>query len=212
MNAPERFAAALNVCPLVAILRGLPPDDAAAVGQALVAAGWTLIEVPLNSPAPLRSIEILSRLLPGAMIGAGTVLAPELVADVHAAGGRLIVAPNLNAGVVHEALRLGMACLPGVFTATEAFAALAAGATGVKLFPAEALPPAAVKALRAVLPPGALLLPVGGITTANIESYLEAGASGFGIGSALYRPGLSAAQVGQNALDFKAARSGSIRA
>jgi 2-dehydro-3-deoxyphosphogalactonate aldolase len=203
---------ALTACPLVAILRGLQPAEAPAIGQALVDAGWKLIEVPLNSPEPLKSIAVLADAHPDAVVGAGTVLAPQQVRDVHAAGGRMVVSPNFNAGVVHEAARLGMICLPGVLTATEAFAALDAGATGLKLFPAEMIPPAAVKALRAVLPREALLLPVGGITTANMAAYRAAGANGFGIGSALYTPGMAADQVKRNALDFMAASAGTMRA
>jgi 2-dehydro-3-deoxyphosphogalactonate aldolase len=154
----------------------------------------------------------LAQAFPQALVGAGTVLEPGQVAQVHAAGGRLIVAPNFHPGVVAEALRLGMACLPGVFTATEAFAALDAGATGLKLFPAEMIPPAGVKALRAVLPARALLLPVGGITAGNMAAYRAAGADGFGIGSALYRPGMSAADVERQARDFMAAAAGTMRA
>jgi 2-dehydro-3-deoxyphosphogalactonate aldolase len=208
----SKFAAALAACPLVAILRGLRPAEAQPIGAALVACGWRLLEVPLNSPEPLQSIRILAAAFPDALVGAGTVLQPEQVGQVHAAGGRLVVAPNFHPEVVREAVRLGMVCLPGVLTATEAFAALAAGATGVKLFPCEMIPPAAVKALRAVLPGNALLLPVGGITMANMGDYRAAGANGFGIGSALYKPGLDAAQVGQTALDFMAAWAGAMRA
>src|SRR5690606_33110254 len=134
-------------------------QDALAVGTTLVDAGWTLLEVPLNSPEPLRSIETLARAFPQAIIGAGTVLTPQDVHAVHAAGGRLIVAPNFDARVMREAVRLGLPCVPGVATASEAFAALAEGAAALKLFPAEMIPPAAVKALRAVLPPTAALLP-----------------------------------------------------
>lgn len=211
MNTPD-FKAALAACPLVAILRGLRPAEAPAVGQALVDAGWRLIEVPLNSPDPLDSISRLAQAHPDCLVGAGTVLTARQVNEVHDAGGRMIVAPNFNAEVVSEAVRLRMACLPGVLTATEAFAALHAGATGLKLFPCEMIPPAAVKALRAVLPADALLLPVGGITAANMAAYLGAGASGFGIGSALYRPGTDAAGVKRAALDFRAACAGTIRA
>jgi 2-dehydro-3-deoxyphosphogalactonate aldolase len=213
MTTPsQQFSAALAACPLVAILRGLTPAEAPAIGAALVDSGWKLIEVPLNSPQPLQSIAALAGAHPDALVGAGTVLNVQQVREVHDAGGRMIVAPNFNAEVVHEAVRLGMVCLPGVLTATEAFAALAAGAHGVKLFPSEMIPPAAVKALRAVLPPQALLLPVGGITTANMAAYRESGASGFGIGSALYKPGTSAGQVQSNARDFLAACTGTIRA
>jgi 2-dehydro-3-deoxyphosphogalactonate aldolase len=205
MNAGDAFASALQACPLVAILRGLRHEEAKPVVAAIVAHGWTLVEVPLNSPAPLHSIAVLGAAFPQALVGAGTVLTVEQVHEVHAAGGRLIVAPNFNPAVVRAAVDLGLACLPGVATASEAFAALDAGATGLKLFPAEMIPPSAVKALRAVLPDTALVLPVGGITTANLPAYRAAGANGFGIGSALYRPGLAAAEVGVRAADFKAA-------
>lgn len=212
MKPSEKLSAALAACPLVAILRGLPPTDALSIGEALVGCGWKLIEVPLNSPDPLVSISSLAKAHPEALVGAGTVLTARQVHEVHDAGGQLIVAPNFNAEVVRQAVALGMVCLPGVFTATEAFAALDAGAAGLKLFPAEMIPPAAVKALRAVLPSQTLLLPVGGITTANMAGYRAAGASGFGIGSALYKPGLAAAEVKRNALEFMAACAGTIRA
>jgi 2-dehydro-3-deoxyphosphogalactonate aldolase len=211
MNPSSRFSAALAACPLVAILRGLVPDEALPIGKALAGSGFKLIEVPLNSPKPLLSIESLAAAIPEAVVGAGTVLETRQVREVHAAGGSLIVAPNFNQAVVREAARLNMICLPGVLTATEAFAALAAGATGLKLFPAEMIPPAAVKALRAVLPADALLLPVGGISTANMASYRAAGADGFGIGSSLYQPGMAAADVTRNALDFVAACAGTMR-
>jgi 2-dehydro-3-deoxyphosphogalactonate aldolase len=212
MNLLERFAAAVGANPLVAILRGLDPSEAIPVGEALQAAGWNLIEVPLNSPSPLQSIAAMAKAFPQALVGAGTVLHPDQVHEVYKAGGRLVVAPNFNAEVVHEAVNLGMVCLPGVFTATEAFGALAAGATGLKLFPAEMMQPPAIKALRAVLPAAALLLPVGGITAGNMAAYRSAGANGFGIGSALYKPGMSPSQVGENALAFKAAWAGTMRA
>jgi 2-dehydro-3-deoxyphosphogalactonate aldolase len=212
MNADETFAAAWKRLPLIAILRGVQPEEAPAIGEALVQSGWGLIEVPLNSPQPLQSIAALAGLGPRALVGAGTVLDAQQVREVHAAGGQLIVAPNFDADVVREARRLGMACLPGVLTASEAFAALRAGAHGLKLFPAEMIPPAAVKALRAVLPAHALLLPVGGIGIRNMDAYRAAGADGFGIGSSLYKPGMSATEVEQNALDFKAAWTHTIRA
>jgi 2-dehydro-3-deoxyphosphogalactonate aldolase len=193
---------AMGTLPLVAILRGLTPAEAPAIGDALVDAGWSLLEVPLNSPQPLASIALLSARHPRALVGAGTVLTPQQVREVHASGGRLVVAPNFDAAVVREAARLGMACLPGVLTASEAFAALAAGAGGLKLFPAEMIPPAAVKALRAVLPPECRLLPVGGITPESMTPYRAAGASGFGIGSALYRPGSTAREVAESARRF----------
>jgi 2-dehydro-3-deoxyphosphogalactonate aldolase len=212
MNADEKFAAAWTRLPLIAVLRGLQPGEAPAIGAALVQSGWGLIEVPLNSPQPLQSIAALAKLLPDALVGAGTVLDTQQVRDVHAAGGRLIVAPNFDADVVREARRLQMACLPGVLTASEAFAALRAGATGLKLFPAEMIPPAAVKALRAVLPRDTWLIPVGGIGIGNMDAYRAAGADGFGIGSSLYKPGMSASEVEQKALDFAAAWAHTIRA
>ena len=212
MTPHDTWTHALNTLPLVAILRGLRPDEALAVGDALTASGWSLIEVPLNSPEPLTSIEALVQAFPLALVGAGTVLTTAQVRDVHAAGGRLIVSPNFNADVVREAVALGMVCLPGVMTATEAFAALAAGATGLKLFPAEMASPAVVKALRAVLPADVPLLPVGGIGPGNMAAYRAAGASGFGIGSALFKPGTTAAKVRTAAVDFKATWAGTMPA
>ncbi|MDP3618209.1 MAG: 2-dehydro-3-deoxy-6-phosphogalactonate aldolase [Ramlibacter sp.] len=212
MNIDQTFEAAVSALPLVAILRGIAPAEAIAVGTSLVESGWHIIEVPLNSPNPLDSIDAMARAWPDALIGAGTVLDVAQVRDVHAAGARLVVSPNFNADVVSESVGLGMVCLPGVATATEAFAALAAGASGLKLFPAEMISPAAVKALRAVLPPQVRLFPVGGIHAANMQAYRDAGASGFGIGSALYKPGMSADEVRRAALDFAAAWAGTMRA
>ena len=199
MDSLGRFNAAMEALPLVAILRGIRPDEAVAVGRALVDAGWRLIEVPLNSPQPLLSIERLAGALPEALVGAGTVLTAAAVREVHAAGGRMIVAPNFNAEVVREAVGLGLPMLPGVLSASEAFSALEAGAVALKLFPAEMIPTAAVKALRAVLAPGTRLLPVGGIGLDNMRAYRDAGADGFGIGSSLYRPGSSAVDVSASA-------------
>ena len=210
MLAHQKFATALTTLPLIAILRGLKPLEALPIGQALVATGWRLIEVPLNSPEPLDSIAAMASAFPQALIGAGTVLSPGDVRNVHAAGGQLIVSPNFNPAVVHEAVRLGLVCLPGVMTASEAFAALAAGATGLKIFPAEMLTPAALRALRAVLPPATVVLPVGGITPENMQAFLAAGANGFGMGSALYKPGMAAQQVSENAIKFIAAYPGNI--
>jgi 2-dehydro-3-deoxyphosphogalactonate aldolase len=202
MNAHQKFDTALNQLPLIAILRGLQAHEALAMGEALGSTGWSLIEVPLNSPDPLTSIATLANSLPQALVGAGTVLTPADVRNVHAAGGQLIVSPNFNPAVVREAVRLGLVCLPGIMTATEAFAALEAGATGLKLFPSEMISPAVVRALRAVLPADTRLLPVGGITPENMHSYLAAGASGFGIGSALYKSGMTANQVQGHAMNF----------
>jgi 2-dehydro-3-deoxyphosphogalactonate aldolase len=202
MTAQQLFDDALKTLPLVAILRGLQEHEALDIGGALVGVGWKLIEVPLNSPQPLLSIEKLSAAHPDVLVGAGTVLTPKQVREVQAVGGRLIVSPNFNADVIRAASRLDMICLPGVATATEAFAALAAGAAGLKLFPAEMIPPNVVKALRAVLRAETMLLPVGGITPAGMAVYRAAGANGFGLGSALYKPGMDAATVSANARAF----------
>ena len=201
-TAQAVLAQALAQLPLIAILRGLTPAEAPAIGEALVSNGFAIIEVPLNSPEPLQSIATLARQFTRTLVGAGTVLNAQQVKDVHAAGGRLIVSPNFNPAVVAQALALNMLVLPGVATPSEAFAALDAGAHGLKLFPAEMISPATVKALRAVLPPEAALMPVGGITPGNMAPYRSAGASGFGLGSALYAPGRSAQQVSDNAATF----------
>jgi 2-dehydro-3-deoxyphosphogalactonate aldolase len=196
----------LRARPLIAILRGLQPDEAVAIGEALVGAGFLCIEVPLNTPQPLESIRALRAALGDlALVGAGTVLEPGQVADIAEAGGQIIVSPNMDAGVIAAAKAAGLVSLPGVFTATEAFAALKAGADGLKLFPAEIAGPAAVKALKAVLPRGCPLMPVGGIEPETLAPYLAAGAAGFGIGGALYKPGWTAAQVGERAAAFVAA-------
>jgi 2-dehydro-3-deoxyphosphogalactonate aldolase len=201
-TAQATLAQALAQLPLIAILRGLTPAEAPAIGEALVSNGFAIIEVPLNSPEPLQSIATLARQFTRTLVGAGTVLNAQQVKDVHAAGGRLVVAPNFNPAVVAQALALNMLVLPGVATPSEAFTALDAGAHGLKLFPAEMISPATVKALRAVLPPEAALMPVGGITPDNMAAYRSAGASGFGLGSALYAPGRSAQQVSDNAATF----------
>jgi 2-dehydro-3-deoxyphosphogalactonate aldolase len=206
------WQAALQELPLVAILRGIHPAEAEAVGDALRSAGWKLLEVPLNSPEPLQSIASLARRFPDAIVGAGTVRTEEEVRQVHAAGGRMVVSPHFDARVVKAAVALGMLSLPGVVTPSEAFAALDAGATGLKLFPAEMIPPAAVKAMRAVLAPEVALLPVGGIAPGSMAAYRAAGATGFGIGSALYKPGSDAAAVAHSARAFADAWAGTMRA
>jgi len=203
--AARRLAAALAQLPLLAILRGITPAEAVPVGQALVDAGWSLIEVPLNSPQPLDSIAALAQAFPQALVGAGTVLDADQVRAVAAAGGQLIVAPNTDVEVIFEAQRLGLVCLPGVATPTEAFAALAAGAQGLKLFPAEQFSPAVLKAWRAVLPAGTAVLPVGGITPENLAGWRAAGAAGAGIGTALYKPGMAVADVAAQARRFAGA-------
>lgn len=192
--------------PLVAILRGVKPDEAVAIGEVLIDAGFRAIEVPLNSPAPFGSIAALAEAFgERALIGAGTVLDPDDVGAVADAGGRLIVMPHADPGVISATKASGLACVPGVATPTEAFAALRAGADALKMFPAEALPPAAVKAWRAVLPKDTWLLPVGGVTPEAIAPYLAAGANGFGLGSALYRAGLTPPEVARRASAFVAA-------
>jgi 2-dehydro-3-deoxyphosphogalactonate aldolase len=203
---------AMQQLPLVAILRGISPAEAADVGQALWDAGWRLLEVPLNSPEPLKSIEILARRFPQALVGAGTVRSAAEVRQVQDSGGRIIVSPHCDARVIRAAVERGLLSLPGVMTPSEAFAALDAGATALKLFPAEMIPPAAVKAMRAVLPASLQLLPVGGIGPTTMAPYRAAGASGFGIGSALYKPGMDAAAVAASARAFADAWAGTMRA
>jgi len=200
------FDAAFAACPLIAILRGVRPDEVVAIGEELAAAGFTLIEVPMNSPDPLESVARLAKALGDrAMIGAGTVLTPEQVAAMRAAGGRMVISPNTNIKVIRASAAAGLASLPGIATPSEALAALAAGATALKLFPAEAASPAVLKAMRAILPKDVRVLPVGGITPDTMAPWLAAGAAGFGLGSALYKPGMTAAQVGENARAFVAA-------
>jgi len=188
--------AALSYCPVAAILRGVKPDEIDAIGDALIEAGITVIEVPLNSPQPFESIRRLAaRHGHHALVGAGTVLDAADVASLKEAGGQLVVAPNFDANVVRAAKAAGLAALPGVMTPSEGFAALKAGADGLKLFPAEIIPPAVFKAWRAVFPADTLLLAVGGIGVDNLKAYAEAGASGYGTGSALYKPGHPAAET-----------------
>lgn len=202
VSPAQQLRQQLKVCPLIAILRGIRPDESVAVGQVLWEAGFRILEVPLNSPDALRSIALLRAALPHALVGAGTVTSADAVQAVRAAGGQLVVSPHCDKEVIACAAAQGMVCMPGVATPSEAFAALAAGAHALKLFPAEMLPPAVVKAWRAVLPQGTLLLPVGGIGMHNMAAYRQAGADGFGIGSALYASGKSISQLKQNAIDL----------
>ena len=193
----------LDACPLVAILRGISPDEAEAVGEALVGAGLRIIEVPLNSPDPFESIARLARRFGDrALIGAGTVMTAADIARLAGAGGRLMVTPHADPDLVREAKRHGLLALPGFFTPAEAFALIGAGADGLKLFPAEAASPAVLKALRAVLPPALPVLPVGGVAPETMAPWRAAGAMGFGIGSGLYRPGDDAAAVREKADAF----------
>lgn len=205
MNHPG-LQTAMAHCGLIAILRGITPAEAAAVGLELYAAGFRLIEVPLNSPEPLASLRVLRDALPAdCLVGAGTVLDPQDVARIQQAGGELIVMPHGDPAVIRAAKAAGLACCPGVATPTEAYAALAAGADVLKMFPAEQLGPAVLKAWRAVLRPPLALVPVGGITPDNLSAYVQAGATGLGLGSALYKPGQSAADTGKRAAAFIAA-------
>jgi 2-dehydro-3-deoxyphosphogalactonate aldolase len=207
------FDDAFEKLPLVAIIRGVRPDEAEAIGEAIVGAGFTLIEVPLNSPDPLASIATLVRSLDGrAVVGAGTVLTPDAVDEVQATGASIVVSPNMNPAVIARAAEHGLASLPGISTPTEAFAALDAGAAALKLFPAEGSSPAVLKAMRAVLPKTTRVLPVGGINPDNMTPWIAAGADGFGLASALYKPGDAPDTVAANARRFvenwRAARAG----
>lgn len=199
----------LSPLPLIAILRGITPAEAKSIGQVLYAQGFRCIEVPLNSPQPMSSIAAMRESLPeDCLVGAGTVLQ---VADVHAvkaAGGNLIVMPHAAPDIIRAAKDAGMLCAPGVATPTEGMAALACGADALKLFPAEQLGPAVVKAWRSVFPSSTAMIPVGGITHERMSEYWKAGAKGFGIGSALYAPGISAGEVERRACAFaEAARA-----
>lgn len=205
MSHIAEFDAAFARCPLIAILRGVKPDEVEAIGDELVAAGFTLIEVPMNSPEPLESVSRLAKRFAGrAVIGAGTVLRVEQVQAVADAGGTMIISPNANLDVIRASAAAGLVSLPGILTPSEAFAALDAGATALKLFPAEAASPTVLKAMRAVLAE-ARILPVGGVSPDTMAPWIAAGAPGFGLGSALYKVGMTAEQVGANARAFVAA-------
>jgi 2-dehydro-3-deoxyphosphogalactonate aldolase len=200
------FDAAFDACPLVAILRGVRPDEVVAIGQELVAAGFTLIEVPMNSPDPLDSVaRLVAALGDRAMIGAGTVLTIDQVAAMRDAGGRMVISPNTNIDVIRASAAAGLVSLPGIATPSEALAAIDAGATALKLFPAEAASPTVLKAMRAILPSELRMLPVGGIVPEGMAPWRQAGAAGFGLGSALYKPGMTASEVGERARAFVAA-------
>lgn len=203
MSHHDRFNAAFAKLPLVAILRGIRPNEVVGIGEALMAEGFTLIEVPMNSPDPLDSVAALSRALGDrAVVGAGTVLRPDDVERVEQAGGTLIISPNANPAVIRTAAERDLVALPGIATPTEAFLALDAGAAALKLFPAEAATPAVLGAMRAVLPRDTRVLPVGGVTPDTMAPWHRVGAAGYGLGSALYKPGLDAAAVRANARRF----------
>lgn len=208
MLAFDRFTAAMAACPLVAILRGITPDQAEAIGEVLIAAGIRIIEVPFNSPQPLDSIARLARRFGAkAIIGAGTILDIAQVRAVADAGGQLIVSPATNAAVISASVAAGLVSAPGYFTPTEAFTAIDAGAHVLKLFPAEAASPAVLKAQRAILPANVPIIIVGSVTSATMQPWRDAGASGFGLGSALFKPGQSRQTVAEQAQAFIAALS-----
>lgn len=196
MDAKGLLHRYLDECPLIAIIRGVTPPEAEAIGAAIQESGIRIIEVPLNSPDPLRSIELLARKCGDSMlVGAGTVVDPAQVAQVRDSGGRIIVSPDTNVDVISATAEAGLVSSPGYFTPSEAFAALRAGAHALKLFPAEGATPSLLKAHLAVLPSGIPLMPVGGIRPDNMQPWLDAGASGFGLGSGLYKPGQSPADT-----------------
>ena len=205
MSAKELLHRYLDQCPLVAIIRGVTPDDAETIGDAIQEGGIRIVEVPLNSPDPLRSIELLARKFGDSMlVGAGTVLSVEQVRQVRDAGGRIIVSPDTNTEVIAATADAGLVASPGYFTPSEAFAAIRAGATTLKIFPAEASAPAVLKAQLAVLPHDIPIMAVGGINPDNMRPWLDAGATGFGLGSGLYKPGQSAADTLERARAYVA--------
>jgi 2-dehydro-3-deoxyphosphogalactonate aldolase len=203
--AKELFQRHLAQCPLIAIIRGVTPAEAEAIGDALFEAGIRIVEVPLNSPDPLKSIEVLAgKLGDDVLVGAGTVLEPRQVAEVQSAGGRIIVSPDTNPDVISAAAGAGMVSCPGYFTPSEAFTAIRAGAHGLKLFPAEGASPQVLKGQLAVIPKDVPVLAVGGISPENMRPWLAAGAAGFGLGSGLYKPGQSAAETLEKARAYVA--------
>jgi len=203
------FRSALDRLPLIAILRGVKPDAVVPIGAVVVEAGFSIIEVPLNSPDPIESIGKLQAAFGDrALIGAGTVTDPSSVPKIAATGAKLVVMPHADVVVIAAAVNAGMVCVPGVMTPTEGFAALAAGAAALKLFPAELVGTTGLRAMRSVFPPSTLFLPVGGVTPKNMTPFLDAGAAGFGLGSALHRPGDTVANVRSHAEEFVAAWRG----
>jgi len=200
MTPTEELKARLAECPLVAIIRGVTPDEVEAIGEAIWEAGIRIIEVPLNSPDPFESIRRLAaRMGDRALVGAGTVLEPAHVAAVKDVGGRIIVSPSTDPEVIAATAAAGMVSTPGYFTPSEAFAAIKAGATGLKLFPAESATPTVLKAQRAVIPRDVPILVVGGVKPDGMRAWIEAGADGFGLGSGVYKPGRSPEETGMRA-------------
>ncbi len=198
-----RFDAARKAMPFVAVMRGVKPEECNAIGTVLYESGFRLIEVPLNSPEPFKSIAEFRAVLPeDALAGAGTVLNVEDVGKIKTWGGEMVFMPHADVAVIREAKKMGMVCVPGIATPTEALSALAAGANALKIFPAELISPKVVKSMRAILPKDILLLPFGGITPETMKPYIEAGAGAFGLGSALYKPGMSCEEVGERARSF----------
>jgi 2-dehydro-3-deoxyphosphogalactonate aldolase len=206
VSAKEILRRYLDECPLIAIIRGVDPGEVEAIGEAVREAGIRIVEVPLNSPEPLKSIELLAKKFGDSMlVGAGTVLRAEEVAEVRGAGGRLIVSPDTNTDVIAASVEAGLVSSPGYFTPSEAFAAIRAGAHALKLFPAEGANPAVLKGQLAVIPKDVPVMAVGGINPDNMRPWLDAGAAGFGLGSGLYKPGQSAAETLEKARAYVAA-------
>ncbi len=209
MTPAELLKSYLDQCPLVAIIRGVTPDEVEAVGEAIFDAGIRIIEVPLNSPDPFDSIaRLAAKFGDSALIGGGTVLRWSEVHEIKAAGGGLIVSPNTNAEVIAETVKAGLISCPGYFTPSEAFVALDAGATALKLFPAEGAAPAVLKAQRAVLLKDVPVIVVGGVMPDGMRPWIDAGADGFGLGSGLYRPGQSPSETAEKARSYVAGLKG----
>jgi len=206
MSASELFHRYFDSCPLIAIIRGVTPPEAEAIADVLYEAGIRIIEVPLNSPNPIDTIDRLAaRFGDSVLVGGGTVLDPVQVGAIQATGGRLIVSPNTDVAVIAATAAAGLVSIPGYFTPSEAFTALKAGATALKLFPADATTPAVLKAQRAVIPADVPILPVGGVKPDNMQRWIEAGANGFGLGGGLYKAGQSAAETAEKARAYVAA-------
>jgi 2-dehydro-3-deoxyphosphogalactonate aldolase len=209
MDARQLLHRYLDQCPLIAVIRGVTPDEVEAIGEAIFQGGIRIIEVPLNSPDPLKSIERLAAKFGDRMlVGGGTVFTPADVGDIQAVGGRLIVSPHTNPNVIRATAQAGLVSCPGYFTPTEAFAALDAGATALKLFPAEGASTAVLQAQMAVIPKDVPMIMVGGIKPDNMQPWIDAGAAGFGLGGGLYKPGQSPAETLDKARAYVAGVAG----